>query len=801
MCWLGDAPLAAQATKAAQKSAAPPASGKEAADVGMLHFDAESVASGAWSAADTWRNKRRPAAGDRVKIARGHRVVYDVASDDVIRMIQILGTLTFARDRDTLLNVGIVKVQNNETCSESGFACDFASATAAGEPTLAPDGAVPALEVGTLADPIPAKFTARIRLHYLEGMNRDDAPALACCSPRMDMHGAPLGRTWSDLDGDAAVGAKEVALVEDLAGWRVGDEVIVTASEHHNSLGGRYREDASLRSTESRTIKAIEGRRITLDRPLDYAHAGSGQMRSEVANLSRNVIVESADPKGVRGHTVYHCFSQGGISYARFAHLGKEGVLGRYAIHFHLLEDSNRGAQVLGAAIVDSQNRWVTVHGTDYLVVRDCVGYGSIGHGFFLEDGTETYTVLDRNLGVNAFRGKPLPKQVLPFDPNDGAAFWWANGRNTLVRNTSCENDEYGFRYDSQKRSNFDSNLSVRGPSGAYEKRDIRTIPIYRFEDNEAHSEGLYGMVVAGTDRAAPDVRHPHVLKNLRIWQVHYALRPQVPSMLIENVNIEHAVYGVYRPEFENHVYRNLTIASTSSEPFNRGVDDDSIQFGSIAVDGLTFRDVRGDGIPLIQMSDNNPTGKAESHFRNVRVERHESGKRRAVVNRGGGARVDPTTPTSVPVFIHDWFAPGHTAKIVSTAAGDYPRDSKEYRAEAPLTGQESRVADVGDVPFPKLLDPVDDTPPATAITFPQRGVVAHRQGDRLIVRGTTTDNVQTKRVLVNGVEARDIDYNFHQWEVELTGVKTGPLTLEAYAEDAAGNRERYPHKMTIEVE
>ena len=40
--------------------------------------------------------------------------------------------------------------------------------------------AMPALEVGTLAEPIPAEFTARIRLHYLKGMNKDDAPALAC---------------------------------------------------------------------------------------------------------------------------------------------------------------------------------------------------------------------------------------------------------------------------------------------------------------------------------------------------------------------------------------------------------------------------------------------------------------------------------------------------------------------------------------------------------------------------------------------------------------------------------------------
>ena len=43
------------------------------------------------------------------------------------------------------------------------------------------------------------------------------------------------------------------------------------------------------------------------------------------------------DPAGARGHTMYHRHSAGSLSYARFAHLGKEGVLGRYPIHYHLV--------------------------------------------------------------------------------------------------------------------------------------------------------------------------------------------------------------------------------------------------------------------------------------------------------------------------------------------------------------------------------------------------------------------------------------------------------------------------------
>src|SRR5207248_6149931 len=101
--------------------------------------------------------------------------------------------------------------------------------------------------------------------------------------------------------------------------------------------------------------------------------------RAEVANLSRNVIVESADPAGVRGHTMYHKNSAGSIAYAEFRHLGKKDTLGRYAIHFHLCGDTTRGSLIVGASIHNSHNRWITVHGTNFLVVRDCVGYNSVG--------------------------------------------------------------------------------------------------------------------------------------------------------------------------------------------------------------------------------------------------------------------------------------------------------------------------------------------------------------------------------------------------------------------------------------
>ena len=86
-------------------------------------------------------------------------------------------------------------------------------------------------------------------------------------------------------------------------------------------------------------------------------------------------------------------------------------------------------------------------------------GYRSVGHGFFLEDGTEVDNILDGNLAVQACQGSPLPGQILPFDRNEGAGFWWANSRNAFIRNVAVECDQYGFRYEAPTTAGFDGML------------------------------------------------------------------------------------------------------------------------------------------------------------------------------------------------------------------------------------------------------------------------------------------------------------------------------------------------------
>ena len=526
--------------------------------------EVRSARSGAWSDPKTWEDGKIPAAGMRVRIRPGHNVVYDVKSDAVLRSVLVGGALRFAADRDTLLNTGLINVQPGDAFAETGFDCDTHF------PDPKPGDPRALLEVGSAERPIEAGRTATIRLHLIEAMDKGSFPAIVCCGgARMEFHGAPMNRTWVKLGKPLAAGDSEIVLEERVTGWRPGDRVIVTSTCRQNKIKKTFKE--SVRDgtqTEERMVRSIDGSSLTLDKTLEFAHIADRQYRAEVANLSRNVVVESADPAVARGHTMFHRDAAGSISYAEFRHLGKEGVLGRYSLHFHRAGDSMRGASVIGASIWDSGNRWITIHGTNYLVVRDCVGYRSMGHGFFMEDGTEVYNILDRNLAVQAFIAKPLPKQVLPYDKNDGSGFWWANCQNTFTRNVACDCDEYGYFFQAPKTPQFDPTLSVEQPDGTRREVDIRTLPFIRFDDNEAHTQrrhalNLGGGVPFGEPTVAgvgPDTRHPFVIRNWRAWDVHWAFHPVAPSVLVDRMDIFSAEYALWRPVYKAHAYHEIAM-------------------------------------------------------------------------------------------------------------------------------------------------------------------------------------------------------------------------------------------------
>jgi hypothetical protein len=201
-----------------------------------------SARSGNWSDPATWVGNAVPGAGSRVLVRAGHAVTYDARSDAVIRGLNVSGSVVFATDRDTVLNVGLIKLQAGDEYSEDGFDCDHT-------PPADPKAVRPELVVGTPERPVAAGKTALIRLHYVAGMDKDKCPAVVNCGGRMDLHGQPLSRAWVRLGATVKVGDSAVTLSEPVTGWKAGDRVIVTGTNTHGPA-------KSQSTTEERTIVA-----------------------------------------------------------------------------------------------------------------------------------------------------------------------------------------------------------------------------------------------------------------------------------------------------------------------------------------------------------------------------------------------------------------------------------------------------------------------------------------------------------------------------------------------------------------
>jgi hypothetical protein len=97
---------------------------------------------------------------------------------------------------------------------------------------------------------------------------------------------------------------------------------------------------------------------------------------------------------------------------------------------------------------------------------------------------------------------------------------------------------------------------------------------------------------------------------------------------------------------------------------------------------------------------------------------------------------------------------------------------------------------------YEENLKPLDDLPPATAITR-----ASSTGPGKLLVVGTASENGSVARVVVNGRPARSVRGRFDEWEVELDAPSTAAIEIRARAEDTAGNVEKLPHVLRFECD
>lgn len=453
---------------------------------------------GYWSDARFWAGLglSKPQEGQDVTIPAGVRVILD-ESPPPLGGVTVLGELEFAR-KDLSLTVRYLMVHGPGALrigSEEAPFTHRAVITLSGPPS---DEDV-MLGMGT-------KFLGAMMGGRLEiiGENRV---------------------AWTKLAQTAPAGTTQIRLVEPVD-WRVGEEVVIasTALDPHQA--------------EVRTIRAVQGTLVTLDRPLAYGHFGELQTfagrvldeRAEVGLLSRNIVIQGDDnqAEGFGGHVMVMGASPSRRetnpalrSHARvrgveFRRLGQFNRLARYPFHWHYNGDSS-GDYLENSSFHSNFQRGVVVHSTDNVLVRNNVLYGTLGHSVMTEDGSEQGNRFERNLVVLTRAFPYLPSNPIQEAQNDhkAASFWIKGPSNAFVGNAAAGGEFTAFWFD-----------------------NVGAVDASRFEfrDNVIHSyllgkaigapgnTGDLGALWITGDRAAPRVHGPFLLQGLTIYKTRSAL-------------------------------------------------------------------------------------------------------------------------------------------------------------------------------------------------------------------------------------------------------------------------------------
>ncbi|MCB0315665.1 MAG: hypothetical protein KDH84_20825, partial [Calditrichaeota bacterium] len=436
----------------------------------------------------------------------------------------------------------------------------------------------------------------------------------------------------------------------------------------------------------------------------------------------------------------------------------------------------NRGSSVIGASIWDSSNRFITIHGTDYLVVRDCVGYKSIGHGFFMEDASEVNNLLENNLAVQAFDSDEIPNQALSYDDNDGAGFWWANPQNAFLNNVATETDRYGYQLEIVPSVR----MSVLQPNGTMQPNvQIDQLSNIIFKDNEAHGTMEYGLALEGVMASTDDAFY---VENMEVWGSWRALRPDLNNFYFKNLYAWNHAYGFYAIDPKNGRVENYHAINTGNHAMSfQDHPEGLITFEQVVIDSsnewpfkVYGRDPRDEDCYV--------------HVRDYTITNTEGGLNGASSTSG----VEPTP--YIALFLHDWFGPGQDAKVIPAVQN--PNDGLNYQNMSPMFRNDIKVAQTS-AAFPN--NPVhknDNMPPATVITYPADLQMFSNQVNSITVRGTCIDASEVTSVTVNGVQATAVGDNFTRWEVTLTNLSAGTMDLVAKGTDTHGNVELNPHRI-----
>jgi parallel beta-helix repeat protein len=288
------------------------------------------------------------------------------------------------------------------------------------------------VEIGTVQNPITAKINITFR----------DIPINTSIDPAqygnsllgfgiIKMHGKLINETFVRVKKVLQAGDQTIEL-ESAVNWEIGDIVYIPTSSQHAINTKAY-----VPEYEERTITKISSdmKIITLNQPLKYTHPGavdgSGNLQflPHVALLSRNLIIQSENPNGARGITLFGERADIDIRYAKFYNLGRTtnypldstefdssgnpthigtNQIARYPLHAHHLAGPTSpqlngyqftiiGNSIDGGTDTNEKYKWgITIHESHYGLIENNIIHNYAGAGMALEDGSETKNLIKR---------------------------------------------------------------------------------------------------------------------------------------------------------------------------------------------------------------------------------------------------------------------------------------------------------------------------------------------------------------------------------------------------------------------
>jgi cell migration-inducing and hyaluronan-binding protein len=419
-----------------------------------------------WSDPKSWPDGKVPGAGDAVTIGRDRNIVLDV-SPPALRSLTIEGKLSFSNDKDIELKTEWIYLPGGE------------------------------LDIGSEAKPYTRKATITLTDNVKdENINTMGDRGIMLLNGTLSLHG-DRKNSWTKLAATAKAGSSRIQVLN-AGGWRKGD-VIALASTDYDSA-----------QAERRTIAAIAGNAITLDKPLKYMHFGKitygVDERGEVGMLSRNILIHASDDAEKSyfgGHIMAMAGSKMYVSGVELTRMGQNMHLARYPIHWHVLGEG-QGQYIENSSIHDTYSRCVTVHGTNNLRIQNNVTYNTVGHCYFMEDAVEHGNQFIHNLGMMTKchpDGKPCvstnlgpagsgprpngqtAKDILLPSDNTASTFWITNPDNIYKDNVAAGSEAIGFWF-----------ALPEHPTGAFlnqpgsENIWPRRTAVREFSGNTAHS-------------------------------------------------------------------------------------------------------------------------------------------------------------------------------------------------------------------------------------------------------------------------------------------------------------------------